>query len=194
MIKPLGARILFLALLLPLLAACNSPNFRLSEDGGRVGPPPPLGTPRVRDGVDGMTVGDRLMEAAEFELALQAYQRAATEVGLNADVLSAIGAANLKLGRLNQAKVFLEKAVDVNPDSVPAWNNFGVVLINLGELHQAREAFKVAFGLDNGDSDLIRDNLILANELIEQQVAEIPEEADFRLVRQGQGSYLLLGN
>ena len=42
-----------------------------------------------------MTVGHRLMEAGEPELALKAYLRGAGETGINADVLSAIGSANL---------------------------------------------------------------------------------------------------
>ena len=43
------------------------------------------------------------MEAGEYELALKAYYRAGSEIGINSDVLSAIGSADLKLGRLNQA-------------------------------------------------------------------------------------------
>ena len=191
MIRPLLQRGISPALLL-FLAACNTANFELGS-GERIGPPPPLGTPRV-GAVDGLTVGDRLMMAGEYELALSAYQRAAGENGLNAEVLSAMGSANLKLGRLNQARILLEKAVKEDPNSVPAWNNLGVVLINLNEYQQAREAFRVAFGIDNGNSELIRQNLILVNTLIEQQLAEIPPESEFSLVRYGNGSYFLIAN
>lgn len=134
------------------------------------------------------------MAAAEFELALSAYKRAAAETGVNAEVLSGMGSANLRLGRLMQARGLLEKAVEEYDQSPSAWNNLGVVLINLREPQEAREAFRVAFGLDNGGSELIRKNLILANRLIMEQSAEIPEETDFALVRYGNGSYLLLGN
>lgn len=133
------------------------------------------------------------MAAGEFELALSSYQRAASETGVTAEVLSGMGSANLRLGRLQQARVLLMKAVDDYEQSPSAWNNLGVVLINLGEPQEAREAFRVAFGLDNGDAELIRQNLILANRVIAEQSAEIPEEADFALVRYGNGSYLLLG-
>ncbi len=51
-----------------------------------------------------LLVGHRLMEAGEFELALKAYLRAAGEQGVNVDVLSALGSANLQLGRLGQAE------------------------------------------------------------------------------------------
>ena len=134
------------------------------------------------------------MEAEEFELALSAYQRAASETGVTAEVLSGMGSANLRLGRLHQARVLFEKAIKEYGDSASAWNNFGVVLINLGEYREAREAFRVAFGINNGDSELIRQNLILANRLIDEQMAEIELETDFTLVRYGNGSYLLLGN
>jgi Flp pilus assembly protein TadD len=134
------------------------------------------------------------MEAEEFELALTAYQRAASETGVNAEVLSGMGSANLRLGRLQQARTLLAKAVEQYTESASAWNNFGVVLINLGEYQQARQAFRVAFGVDNGNSELIRQNLILANRLIDEQSAEIARKYDFSLVRYGNGSYLLLGN
>lgn len=134
------------------------------------------------------------MEAEEFELALSAYQRAASEFGVTAEVLSGMGSANLRLGRLHQARTLLEKAVEQYAESASAWNNLGVVLINLGEYQQAREAFRVAFGVNNGDSELIRQNLILANRLIDEQSAEITLDFDFSLVRYGNGSYLLLGN
>jgi len=134
------------------------------------------------------------MEAEEFELALSAYQRAASENGVNAEVLSGMGSANLRLGHLQQARTLLEKAVEQYAESASAWNNFGVVLINLGDFQQAQQAFRVAFGVDNGNSELIRRNLIFANRLVDEQSAEIAREYDFSLVRYGNGSYLLLGN
>jgi len=174
------------------LGACQSTNFALTPDE-RSGPRAPLGTQRTPS-VDGLTVGHRLMEAEEFELALSAYQRAASETGVSAEALSGMGSANLRLGRLQQARTLLEKAVEQYAESASAWNNFGVVLINLGDYQQARQAFRVAFGVDNGNSELIRQNLILANRLIGEQTTEIAREYDFSLVRYGNGSYLLLGN
>ena len=174
------------------MAACQPTDYTLSPDE-RTGPAAPLGTSRVSM-VDGLTVGHRLMEAEEFELALSAYKRAAVETGVTAEVLSGMGSANLRLGRLQQARILLEKAVKEYANSASAWNNFGVVLINLDEYREARDAFRVAFGINNGDSELIRQNLILANRLIDEQMAEIELETQFTLVRYGNGSYLLLGN
>ena len=54
------------------------------------------------EGIDGLIVGHRLMAAGEYELALKAYYRAAADKGATVDVLSAIGSADLKLGRLGR--------------------------------------------------------------------------------------------
>ena len=173
------------------LAACTPPQGVLenTHEGLRA----PSGTASVTEAVDGLIVGHRLMAAGEFQLALDAYTRAVQTHGLNADVLSAIGSANLRLGRLKQAEKFLERAVDRDPDFVPAWNNLGVVQINLMHYIKARASFQRAFALDNGDSDDIRENLILATGLAEAASAEIPENYNFMLVRRGNGRYLLLG-
>jgi len=174
-----------------LLGACASQPEGLPNIREGVAPPP--GTPRITQAVDGLVVGHRLMAAGEFELALTAYTRAVRTHGLNVDVMSAIGSANLRLGRLGQAEKFLQRAVEQDPEFVAAWNNLGVVQINAGKYLLARTSFQRAFALDNGNSDEIRGNLILATRLSEENSAEIPEEYNFALVRRGNGRYLLLG-
>jgi len=111
---------------------------------------------------DGLLTGHRLMEAGQFELALQAYTRAAGEDGLNVDTLSALGSANLRLGRLGQAERLMRRAVALDPTFAPALNNLGVILMERGEVAEAAETFRRAFATDNGDSDEIRANLRLA--------------------------------
>ncbi|MCB1368613.1 MAG: tetratricopeptide repeat protein [Rhodobacteraceae bacterium] len=172
------------------LAACQTGNTGLQNN--RVGIAPPPGTPVVRDAVDGLVVGHRLMAAGEYDLALSAYTRAAGEHGLTADVLSALGSANLKLGRLNQARQLLENAVERDPEFVAAWNNLGVVLMEQGEDGAARRAFRNAFALDNGNSVEIRENLRLAIAKSENTAYAEANENKFELVRRGSGQYLLL--
>lgn len=148
-----------------------------------------------RDGVDGLLVGHRLMEAGEHELALKAYLRAASEQGATVDVLSAIGSANLALGRLGQAEQILRRAIERDPSFVPAQNNLGVVLIEKGALGEARRVFEKAFALDSGQTDAIRENLKQAIAAIEKTIYSTAEEAEkpsMVLVRRGQGSYVLL--
>ena len=80
---------------------------------------PDAACPARADSVDGLIVGHRLMAAGEYELALKAYARAAAEQRLTVDVLSALGSANLKLGRLGQAETLLRQATDEGRDLCP---------------------------------------------------------------------------
>lgn len=171
-----------------LLAACGD---NLALDQSELAPNER--TDVARDNVDGLIVGHRLMESGEYELALRTYTRAIPELGPTVDVLSAIGSANLKLGRLGQAETYLRQAIEVDASFVPAWNNLGVILISRGELSEARETFKVAYGLDRGESTEIRDNLLLAERRLANIAPQIEDDANFRLVRRGSGRYLLLG-
>ena len=140
---------------------------------------------------DGLTVGHRLMAAGEYELALKAYFRAAAEEGVNVDVLSAIGSANLQLGRLNQAEQILRRATELDETFPPAWNNLGVVLMEKGEFGEASRVFRIAFALDSGQSAEIRDNLRLALAKLGDPTYSEPE-SDFRLVRRGPGFFRIL--
>ena len=172
------------------LAACEN-SARLDPLEG--GPPLPPGMAVQRGGVDQMIVGHRLMDAGEYQLALTAYMRAAGENGMTALALSSLGSANLRLGRLGQAEDQLREAVELDPDSVPAWNNLGVVLMERGEYGEARRIFRHAYALDSGESDSIRENLRLA--IARTEIPDYTEENtnnSFELERRGGGRYLLL--
>jgi tetratricopeptide (TPR) repeat protein len=170
------------------LAACSNTGG-VSRNGRNV----PYGVDASGEAVDGLIVGHRLMEAGEHELALKAYLRAAGENGINIDTLSAIGSANLALGRLGQAEQILRRALEEDPNFVPALNNLGVVLMERGKTGEARLIFQQAYALDSGESDSIRENLKLAIAQSEATVYD-PEQQDgeFRLVRREKGRYVLL--
>ena len=177
--------------LLPMafvLAACDAPGKFQQE------PDSPFAPPGVAEGeaVDGLTVGHRLMAAGEHELALQAYFRAASEQGVNVDVLSAIGSANLQLGRLGQAEQILRRATEEDETFAPAWNNLGVVLMERGEYGEASRVFELAFALDSGRSPEILENLRLALAKRDDPEYSAPTE-EFRLVRRGPGFFRILG-
>lgn len=142
--------------------------------------------------VDGLVVGHRLMAAGEYELALRAYYRAAANTGLNSDVLSAVGSANLKLGRLGQAEQNLRGAIELDETFVPAWNNLGVVLMERGQFAEAALIFQRAFALDSGESADIRDNLRLALAKKANPAYTDDNKRGPALVRRGTGDYLLL--
>ena len=184
-------RILALTAIVGLLAACQSTGGFLQQ---RSKSPYAPGTATNGDEVDGLIVGHRLMAAGEYELALKAYYRGAVEHGATVDVLSAIGSADLKLGRLGQAERMLRDAIKVDETFVPAWNNLGVVLMEKGEVAEASLVFKTAFALDSGQSDEIRNNLRLALAKLENPAYDPPQESNFSLVRRGNGQYLLLTN
>ena len=172
-----------------LLAGCTP--------AGDVSRNSPFGVDARGEAVDGMIVGHRLMEAGEYELALKAYLRGAGEDGINADVLSSIGSANLALGRLGQAEKMLDRALELDPDFVPAINNQGVVMMEQGKVGEARVLFQRAFALDSGETDSIRENLMLAIAQSEANVYDPEQEQQkggFRLVRQEKGKFVLLSD
>jgi len=169
------------------LSACEQ---GLGNRGGGAYAPDAL--PFGEDSVDGLIVGHRLMAAGEFELALKSYARSAAERGITVDVLSAMGSANLKLGRLGQAEDLLRRATDKDKTFAPAWNNLGVVLMERGKVGEAARVFRIAYGLDGGKSAAIKDNLTLALAKLENISYDDPEDATFALMRRGQGDYLLL--
>jgi len=173
---------------LGLLAACDpAGGFRTDAN-----PFAPTGFDTTQQSIDGLLVGHRLMEAGEYELALKSYLRAAGQQGLTADVLSALGSANLKLGRLGQAETLLRRAVKEDGKFAAAWNNLGVVLMERGKIGEAERVFRIAFGLDSGESAEIRDNLRLALEILENPTYSEPDNNNFALVRRGAGEYQLL--
>jgi tetratricopeptide (TPR) repeat protein len=172
------------------LAACgNTGGLGASAASRNV----PFGIDTRGEAVDGLLVGHRLMESGEYELALKAYLRSASERGIDVDVLSALGSANLALGRLGQAEQMLRRALEMDNSFVPALNNLGVVLMERGKLGEARVVFQQAFAADSGQSDSIRENLRLAIAKTEQQVYDNGEETgEFSLVRREKGRYVLL--
>ena len=177
-----------LTLTLLLLAACETAGGLSQTEGS---PYAPVGRGSLEGSVDGLIVGHRLMAAGEYELALKAYLRAAATQGTNVDVLSALGSANLRLGRLGQAEQLLNRAIEADESFPPAWNNLGVVLMEKGDFGQAARVFRTAFALDSGQSADIRDNLRLALAKLENPAYSEPDN-NFALVRRGQGEYLLL--
>lgn len=184
----MALRISVLLLAAGLLAACETGGQRASD----ASPFPPAGAVRGEDAVDGLIVGHRLMAAGEHELALKAYYRAALDQGMTVDVLSAVGSANLHLGRLNQAERLLRQAVRKDETFVPAWNNLGVVLMEQGRYAEAARVFRTAFALDSGQTDAIRENLRRALAKIEAPAYDSANTGEFALVRRGNGQYLLL--
>ncbi len=142
---------------------------------------------------EGLGCGHLLVAAGEYDLALRAYTRDASQQGLNVDTVSALGSASLRLGRLGQAETLLRRAVDEDPTFAAAWNNLGVILMERGKIPEAAQIFRRAFATDNGNSDEIRDNLRLALANLNDPVnTQTQENEPFQLVRRGTGDFILL--
>ena len=143
------------------------------------------------EAVDGLTVGHRLMRAGEYDLALEAFRRAAAQDGITPEIRAALGSANLALGRLGQAEDMLREATKSEAAIPETWNNLGVVLMERGKTAESAQVFRHAYALDNGESDAIRDNLRLALAKLENSGYDTKKEQDYKLVQRGGGDYLI---
>lgn len=142
---------------------------------------------------DGLAIGHALMARGDYDKAITAYLRAAADEGLSLDVLSALGSANLKLGRLGQAEKLLRQALEKDETFVPALNNLGVVLMEQGRTGEASLVFKSAFAQDSGNSDEIRENLRRSLAILENSSYSPEKNNDaFELVRRGNGRFVIL--
>ena len=170
---------------LTVLGACT--------DAARIDKETPYapGVDRRKEAVDGVVVGNRLLEAKQYELALDAFTRAAASDGLMPQIYAGLGASNLGLGRLGQAEKQLREAIK-DPEAAPqTWNNLGVVLMDSGEVPEAVEILRRAFALSNGENDEIRDNLRLALAMQSETVYDPEAEQELDLVRSGSSRYRL---
>lgn len=177
-------RILLAAAVLSAAAACSS------GDDVPDSPYPP-GVDLRKQAEDGIEVAQRLMAAGEYELALDAYTRAALEEGLTPEIMSGMAGAKLGLGQLNQAEKMLREVVADAPDWPEAWNNLGVVLMERGKTAEAERVFQKAYALDNGESDSIRDNLRLALAKVENPDNTERQDEAYKLVQRGRSDYVI---
>ncbi|WP_238936860.1 tetratricopeptide repeat protein [Sulfitobacter geojensis] len=168
------------------MAACSTGGF--SAAGEQVYAP---GVNQRAVAEDGIEVGHRLIAAGQYELAIKSFNRAALEHGLDVDVLSGLGSANLGLGRLGQAESLLRKAVKKDTTQPEVWNNLGVVLMERGKTVEAEQILRRAYAMDNGESDAIRDNLRLALAKSENSDTVGIDDDNYKLVRRGSGDYLI---
>jgi len=180
-----GKRLLAIAVI-SAVASCGPKPISTLEDG-----PYPPGVDLSKEAVDGIEVGHRLMAAQQYELALDAFTRAALEQGMTGEILNGLGTANLGLGRLGQSELLLRRAVEAEPDWPEAWNNLGVLLMEKGEISEAQQILHKAYALDNGQNDSIRENLRLALAKSENADNNAGQNDDYKLVRRGSSEYLI---
>jgi len=168
------------------LMGCTAQKTALHQ-GGLWAP----GVDTRKEAVDPLVTGHRLMAAGQYELALDSFTRAGLVHGLNGEVLSSLGSANLALGRLGQAEDLLRQSVAKAPDWPEALNNLGVVLMEQGKYPEAEQYLRRAVAFDNGESDAIRENLRVALANLDTGSHNEQQEQPYQLIQNGGGSYLL---
>jgi len=171
------------------MAACVPDRIKTSKDG-----PFAPGVDPKGEAVSGVEVGHRLIAAGQYELALDAFTRAALDEGLTAEILNGFGTANLGLGRLGQAEDLLIRATKEDEKWSGPWNNLGVVMMEQGRTREAEQIFRKAYALDNGESDAIRDNLRLALAKSENPDNTSVQNEPYKLVQRGEGDFKLRVN
>lgn len=123
---------------------------------------------------------------------MRSFSRAALDNGgVNAEILTGLGTANLSLGRLGEAEKLLRRASEREDAYPEVWNNLGVVLMEQDKTVEAVAIFRKAFALSNGESTQIRDNLRLALAKSENPAYSDPQNNNYKLVRRGNSDYLI---
>ena len=106
-----------------------------------------------------LSLGKRMLAAREPDLAMKAFLASMSAEGISAEAMTGAGIAAQQQGLLTSARRYFEQARSLAPDSVIAHNNLGVVLYKLKEYYPARNAFRRAYALSNGKSEMAERNL-----------------------------------
>jgi len=138
--------------------------------------------------------GKALLAAREPDLAMKAFLRSMVADGLSVEATTGAGIAARQQGLLRESRSFLEQAVRLNPDTPSTHYNLGVVLFQLNEYHAARDAFRTAFALSSGESELAAMNLNRAEEIVAllEQNPELDPTISHDVVRLGGGQFRLV--
>lgn len=136
-------------------------------------------------------VGQNLLAAREPDLAYDAFLTSIRVDGISAPALVGAGIAQEQLGLLTTAKRYMQQAVETDPNSIPAYNNLGVVLFKLNEYYPARDAFRTAYALSSGRSEIAERNLNRVQAIIVEIEAagQQDPEVSHRVVRLGTSEF-----
>ena len=97
-----------------------------------------------------------LIEAGEFQAAIDSLQEALQEAPEDADLLNLTAYSQRKLQRFDEAMVNYQKALEIDPDHLGANEYLGELYLQLGQVDKAEERLKVLddecfFGCDEYD-------------------------------------------
>ena len=114
-----------------LLGAIGAPSAAVAAGSDDTG-----GTDRTRSAYEQAV---KLVEAADYEDAIQALEKLARKESGNANVLNMLGFAHRKLGRVETAFDYYREALAIEPLHLGANEYLGELYLETGELDKAEE-------------------------------------------------------
>ncbi|MEM9761143.1 MAG: hypothetical protein AAF968_01305 [Pseudomonadota bacterium] len=123
-------------------------------------PEPAFVAPLERgDGLTWLATGKALLANAQPAEAELAFRRSLALEGVSVEALTGAGIAAKTQGHLSAARVMLLRARDLAPDDVDVNNALGLVLKGLNDYPGAYQAFRAAFIVSSGTSEVAAANL-----------------------------------
>lgn len=184
--KRLLASKLALSLVLSVAGCELLPRDPLAE----LEPPPALPQPKT----SWSDLGRQLLADDRPDQAHDAFIRSLRVEGVTAATLTGAGVAAERQGMLTEAWRYFDQARLRAPGSVTVQNNLGAVLYRLGELHEARDAFRAALALSSGTSEVAARNLSISEAAIRRTAVgkgPPPAQNPHQLERLGPARYRL---
>ena len=141
-----------------------------------------------------LSLGKRLLAEREPDLAMKAFLTSMSVEGVSAEAMTGAGIATQQQGLLTSAQRYFVQAHNLAPKSVVTNNNLGVVLYMLKEYYPARNAFRTAYALSSGKSEMAERNLNRTEEAIAllEEVDEADPAITHDLIRLGTSEFRLV--
>ena len=127
-------------------------------------------------------------------MAMKAFLTSMNVEGISAEAMTGAGIAAQQQGLLTSARRYFEQARRLAPDSATAHNNLGVVLYMLKEYYPARDAFRTAYALSVGRSEMAERNLNRAEAAIARtkEIQKTNPAISHEVIRLGSSEFRLI--
>jgi Flp pilus assembly protein TadD len=138
-----------------------------------------------------LSQGNRLLAAREPDLAMKAFLNSMSAEGISAEAMTGAGIAAQQQGLLTAARRYFTQASELDPNSVVAHNNLGVVLYMMNEYYPARDEFRSAYAISSGKSAMAERNLNRAEATIAsfEEIPETDPTISQEEIRRGNGAF-----
>jgi len=166
-----------------LSGACLEPINSATPETSTIPEPP--------QSVSYLSQGNRLLAAREPDLAMKAFLNSMSTEGISAEAMTGAGIAAQQQGLLAAARRYFTQASELDPNSVVAHNNLGVVLYMMNEYYPARDEFRSAYAISSGKSAMAERNLNRAEATIArfEKIPETDPTISQEEIRRGNGAF-----